>query len=228
MKTLNDKIIVVTGAGGRLAGAVEDVFREAGAQLVLVDQDMIRIQGRASSYDAPPIEINLTTLEGAKRMITQVKAQTGRIDGLIHLVGDLVFGEIASLEEEDFTRAFDSNVRTLFNVTKAVLPELLNAHEGFLAALASHDAWQRGGAGSSLFAASKSAVASFMRSLDLELKGNTINVSVVYPLGLIDTKLTGEAGYVAPRAIAQALLHAALADVGGRQLEVLVYPPRQA
>jgi NADP-dependent 3-hydroxy acid dehydrogenase YdfG len=37
MKTLNDKIIVITGVGGRLAGAVEDAFREAGAQLVLVD-----------------------------------------------------------------------------------------------------------------------------------------------------------------------------------------------
>ena len=228
MKTLRGKIIVITGAGGRLAGVVEDVFREAGAQLVLVDQEMIRIQGRAASYDAPSIEMDLTTLEGAKGMIAQIKAQTGRIDGLIHLVGELVFGDIASLEEADFNRAFDSNIRTLFNVTKAVLPELLNAHEGFLAALASHDAWQRGGAGTSLFAASKSAVASFMRSLDLELKGNTINVTIIYPLGLIDTKLTGEVGCVAPKAIAQALLHAALADEGGRQLEVLVYPPRHA
>jgi NADP-dependent 3-hydroxy acid dehydrogenase YdfG len=76
-------------------------------------------------------------------MITRVKAQTGRIDGLTHLVGDLVFGDILSLEEKDFTRAFDSNVRTLFNVTKAVLPELLHAHEGFLATVASHDAWDR-------------------------------------------------------------------------------------
>jgi NADP-dependent 3-hydroxy acid dehydrogenase YdfG len=226
MKTINDKIIVVTGAGGRLAGAVEDAFRAAGAQLVLVDQDMVRIQGRASSYDAPQIEVDLTTLEGAKRMITQVKAQTGRIDGLIHLVGDLVFGNILDLGEDDFTKAFDSNVRTLFNVTKAVLPELLKAHEGFLATVASHDAWRGGGAGTSLFAASKSAVASFMRSLDLELNTNTLNVSVVYPLGLIDTKLTGEPGCVSPKAVAQGLLHAALANEGGRQFEVLVYPPR--
>jgi NADP-dependent 3-hydroxy acid dehydrogenase YdfG len=226
MKTLCDKIIVVTGAGGAIAGAVEDAFRKAGAQLVLVDQDIIRIQSRASSYDSTPIEMDLTTFDGAKKMVESVKEQTGRIDGLIHLVGDIVHGDVLSLGDEAYTKTFDSNVRSLFNVTRAVLPELLKNDDGFLAALASQEARAGGAAGASLFAAAKSAVASFLRSLDLELKGSNVNVSVLYPLGAVDTKTTGAANSVAPKAIAQALVNAALAGEGGRQLEVFVSPPR--
>lgn len=226
MKTLCDKIIVITGAGGAIAGAVEDAFRKAGAQLVLVDQDIIRIQSRASSYDSTPITADLTTFAGAKDMLEKVKEQTGRIDGLIHLVGDVVYGDMLSLDDTAYTKTFDSNVRSLFNVTRAVLPELLKRDEGFLAALASQEARAGGAAGASLFAAAKSAVASFLRSLDLELKGSHINVSVVYPLGMVDTKTVHATNSVAPKAIAQALVNAALADEGGRQLEVFINPPR--
>lgn len=232
MTSLHDKIIVLTGAGGSIAGAVEEALAGRGARPALVDRDVVRIQGRAASYGVEPIASDLSSLAEARRVVAEVKRRAGRVDGLVHLVGDVVDGPLADLTPEDYDRAFDTNVRTLFHAIKAVLPELRQREEGFIGGIAAHEAWGGGAAGRGLFAASKSAVASLLRSLDRELEGTGISVGIVFPMGPVDTlgnrRRPAEGGpSIAPAAIAGAFVAAALADGGGRLVEVPVYPPRQ-
>ena len=147
MKTLNDKVIVITGAGGSIAGAVEEAFRHEGARLVLVDKDKVRIQGRSSSYGALALEADFTTLKNAQDVVKKVKEEMGHVDGLVHLVGEVVTGRVDAASEADYNHAFDTNMRTLFNAVKAVLPELLSREEGFIGGIASQEGLGRWGGG---------------------------------------------------------------------------------
>jgi NADP-dependent 3-hydroxy acid dehydrogenase YdfG len=233
MKTLKDKVIIITGAGGATAGAIIEAFHKAGARLLLVDRDALRIEGRASSYGLTPCQEDLLSFESAQRVVKEAKTQFSKVDGLVHLVGDVLTGSVLDTTFEDYTRVFQTNVRTLFDMTKAILPELVKRNEAFIAGIASREAWRGSAAGSSIFAAAKSAVATFLRSLDGELHQTGVGVSIIYPMGFIDTlhnrKTLGrskEHTFIHPESIAQALIDAALSGQGGRLLEMPVYPPR--
>lgn len=231
MKTLKDKVIVITGAGGAMAGAVTEGFYKAGARLLLVDRDAMRIEGRANSYGITPCQEDLMSFESAQRVVNEAKSRFSKVDGLVHLVGDVVTGSVLETSFEDYSRVFQTNMRTLFDMTKAILPELVKRDEAFIAGIASREAWRGSAANSSIFAAAKSAVATFLRSLDGELQQTGVGVSIIYPMGYLDTlhnrkTLGKKEPFIQPESIAQAILGAALSGQGGRLLEMPVYPPR--
>lgn len=233
MATLKNKVIVITGAGGSIATAVAQAFAREGACPFLVDRDGVRIQGIAASTSAPSLEADVTTPEGAACMVREAKAQLGKIDGLVHLVGDPARGSVATTPLEAYDQVFDTNVRSLFYATRAVLPELVSRNEGFIAGIASREAWGGGSRNAALFAAAKSAVAAFLRSLDAELQETNVNVSILFPMGAVDTPsnhrlFTGSLGetLIAPSVIAEAFVKVAQQSSGGRLLEVPIYPPR--
>lgn len=233
MKNLKDKAIVITGAGGTIAGAVQEALAEAGARPILVDRNAIRIQGRAESYGTIAIEEDLLTRASAERAAAAAREWMGRVDGLVHLVGDIVPGRLEDVSDEDFDQTFDSNVRTLFHTVRAFLPLLRESDEAFIASIGAKEAFRGGSPGATLFAAAKGAAATLLRSLDAELEGSSIRVSIVMPLGPIDTgngrdlpsDRRGDAP-ISPEAIGAAFRSAILASDGGRLLEVPIHPPR--
>jgi NAD(P)-dependent dehydrogenase (short-subunit alcohol dehydrogenase family) len=192
----------------------------------------------AHSYNTPAVEADLCSFENAQSVVAQAEAQFGRVDGLVHLVGEVVVGGIEEVTAADFERAFTTNVQTLFYAVKAVLPALLRREEGFIAGIAAQEAYGDRACGDraperSLFAAAKGAVASFLRALDAELQGTAIGVSIVFPMGMVDTRanrarLSEEAArhLIHPDALARAFVAAALSGEGGTLLELPVYPPR--
>ena len=134
-----------------------------------------------------------------------------------------------------YERLLDANVRTLVNATGAVLPGMLARGGGFVAGISSHVVWEGTGAASmSLYAAAKAAVAFYLRSVEREVRGAGVRVAVVYPLSPIDTPANRRsmpdadpAGWVAPAAIAEALLFAATRGPRGRitELPIGAAPP---
>jgi NADP-dependent 3-hydroxy acid dehydrogenase YdfG len=234
MRSLQNEVFIITGAGGAIAGSVAEAFAKAGADLVLVDRDKVRLQGLASSLGMLAIEADVGTIAGAEAMVRETQAQLGKVDGLVHLVGELMVEETRMDTAEAYDRIFDSNVRSLVYAVRAVLPGFLARGEGFIGGIASREAWDGGAAGSSLFAAAKSAVGAYLTSLDAELQGTQIDVSIVYPMGPVDTPSNSRLfkGYrrgrfIDPRRVAEAFLWAASRDEGGRLLEIPIYPPRQ-
>lgn len=233
MKTLKDKAIVITGAGGTIAGAVEETLADAGARPILIDRDVIRIRARADSFGTKAIEEDLLSAASAARAAGAALERMGRVDGLIHLVGDLVPGRLEEVGEADYDRAFDSNVRTLFHAVRAFLPLLRKRDEALIASLGAQQAYRHGSPGATLYASAKGAAATLLRSLDAELEGSSVDVTIVTPLAPVDTDggrdllgPDGADGWITPRAIAAAFRAAALAGEGGRLMEVHVHPPR--
>jgi NADP-dependent 3-hydroxy acid dehydrogenase YdfG len=239
MESLRGKVVVITGAGGAIAGAVADAFFEAGAAPALVDRDRLRVQGRANAYRTAAVESSLSTLLEAEAAMAAVVERQGTIHALVHLVGDRVAGPLEALDETAFDAVMGSNVRTLFLATKAALPYLRAHGEGFIGGIASQGAWMGGAAGSgasgsaAVFAAAKSAVGAFLHALDEELAGTDIQVGVCYPMGAVDTDVNrralgraSDARLIDPKRIGEAFVAAALSGIGGRLVAFPVHPPR--
>jgi NAD(P)-dependent dehydrogenase (short-subunit alcohol dehydrogenase family) len=237
MQTLRGKVVVITGAGGAIAGAVAEAFFESGATPALVDRDRLRVQGRANTFRGAAVESSLATLREAEAAMAAVAERQGAIHALVHLVGERATDPLESMSEEAFDTVMDSNVRTLFLATKAVLPYLRAQGDGFIGGIASKGGWMGGVAGGApnavAFAAAKGAVGAFLHALDRELASTNIQVGICYPMGAVDTnenrRALGRAGDVRlidPKRIGEAFVAAALSGVGGRLVEFPVHPPR--
>jgi NADP-dependent 3-hydroxy acid dehydrogenase YdfG len=231
---LTDRVVLVTGGGGAIAGSIVRTFAGAGARVVVVGHQLEHARAAAAEVGALPLAADLTTADGAAAMVRGALDGAGGIDALIHTVGGYAAGRIEELDATAYENMFDLNVRTLFHAVRAVLPELRARNGGFIAGFSSEPAWTGAAPGASLYAAAKSAVATFLRSLDGELAGTDISVSIVYPMGAVDTPANRRAmpgldpsTLIDPSEIAATLLHAATRSRRGRLLELPVFSARR-
>ena len=229
MEIATKGVYIVTGGGGAIAGPVAEVFREAGARLVLADRSAEAVAGRAEALGALAVVADLTDPAAAARMVTETVARYGRVDGLIHTAGAFAAAPAAEGGLELYEHLFAVNVRTLVCAVEAVLPRLLAQDAGFLAGFASSAVWRDGSPGIALYAAAKGAVALYLRSLEKELRDTGVGVAVVHPMAPVDTGANRRAmagadtsSWVDPAEIARALLFAATRPRRGRIFELPV------
>jgi len=227
MDVTTNGVYVITGGGGAIAGAVAEVFAAAGARLALVDVSVDAVRERAASLGALPLAADLRSLAAATAMAASVRARFGRIDGLVHTAGGFAMAAADAGDEALYERLFDVNVRTLFCAVRALLPAMLEEGGGFVAGLSSSAAWEGGAAGMALYAAAKGAVATYLRSLEKELRGRGVRVGIVYPLAPVDTPANRRempeadpATWVDAAEIGRALLFAATRSPRGRLFEL--------
>jgi NAD(P)-dependent dehydrogenase (short-subunit alcohol dehydrogenase family) len=232
---MHDRVYIVTGGGGAIARPILETFSAAGSVVVAADVRTTTLPAAVTSAGGFPLEADLATPVGAERLIREVLDRCGRIDGLVHTVGGFAMGRVHEVDPSQYDKVFDLNVRTLFHATRAVLPHFLDRGDGFLAAFSSMHARTGSAPGKALYGAAKSAVASFLHSIDEEVAGTGILVSVVYPMGSVDTPANRRdmpaedpATWIDPVQIAQALHFAATRSPRGRVLDLAIHPPRAA
>ena len=233
MGSLDGKVYLVTGGAGALAEAIAEVYTAEGAKLALIDRAAGRLDERAARFKALALTADLSAPESCAAAVSDTLVHYGRLDGLIHTVGGFHWGRVHEAPPEIYERMFDLNVRTLYNMVRAVLPILLGQCDGFIAGISSMTAWRGGSPGTALYTASKAAVTAFLRSLDPELQGTDIRIAIAYPMGSIDTPAnrmeTPDAdpdGFIDPLEIAQTLAFAASRGPRGRLLDLPIHPRR--
>jgi len=228
--TTNGTFIITGGAGG-IAASVARVFADAGARLALADIHAEPLRERAAALGALAVEADLMRPEDAARMVNETIGRYGSLDGVIHTTGGFAMAPAHQGDPDLYDRLFDLNVRTLVVAARAALPSLLE-NGGFLAAFSAMPAWNRsGGGGMSLYAASKAAVAAFLRAVDDEAGAHGVRTAVVYPMGVVDTPGNrrnmpdaDRSAWIDPAEIGRALLVAATGGAGGRLRELPVFP----
>lgn len=228
-----ERVIVITGAGGAIAQPIVRAFAGAGARVLLVDRTEALVHDLAAEIGGLGLAADLSTPAGAAAMVHAALAKWGRVDGLIHTVGAFAMGTVEASDAALYDRMFDLNLRTLFNALHAVVPPLRAQNDGFVAAFSSEPAWSGAAPGSALYGAAKAAVAHLLHSLDAELKGTGVRVTVLYPMGAVDTPANRRdmpdadpSRFIDPAQIAEALLFASTRSPRGRLLDLPVYPPR--
>jgi NAD(P)-dependent dehydrogenase (short-subunit alcohol dehydrogenase family) len=161
------RTVVITGAAGNLGRVVADAFREAGDKLVLLDAK------------------TGTDLLDPKSIQAAVE-KAGRIDVLCNIAGGFRMGSpVHETTDADWDFLFGLNVRSVVNMSRAVVPVMLRAGGGKIVNVGAFAA-QKGVAQMGAYIASKSAVIRLTETMAAELREKNINVNCVLPT-IIDT-----------------------------------------
>ncbi|MDG1891203.1 MAG: glucose 1-dehydrogenase [Verrucomicrobiota bacterium] len=139
---LDDKITLVTGAGSGIGKAIATLFAEAGAFVGVIDRDgsaaeattqsILASGGRSTSYT-----VDVADSEACLELAETIQESFGSIDILVNNAGIGHVGTLLETEGEDLDAMYAVNVRGVFNMTKAVLTDMIGAGQGNIINLAS-------------------------------------------------------------------------------------------
>ena len=211
------QVVLVTGAAGNLGGAVADAFRRAGARLILADRAPDRLPrlfpdlaGSADHYLATSVD--LTDENAVQAMVDEGLRRFGRIDVLVNAAGGYRGGTpLHETPLDAWDLMFSINARTVYVVSRAVVPAMLRQGSGKIVNVSARAALQAG-AKMGPYSAAKSAVLRLTEAMSAELKGAGIHVNCVMP-STIDTPENRESmpkadpnRWVTPEALADVIL----------------------
>ncbi len=194
MFDFKNKVVLITGAAGNLGQAVTAAFHEAGATLALADNRadrLTRLFGSLPHTFFLP-EVDVTNETAVTTMVDSVIAQFGRIDILCNVAGGFRMGPpLQDTSVETWELMLNLNARSVFLVSKAVIPHMLKNGSGKIVNVAARAA-MAGAARMAPYVVSKTAVVRLTESMAAELKQDRINVNCILP-GTIDTPENREA-----------------------------------
>jgi 3-oxoacyl-[acyl-carrier protein] reductase len=185
MKSLENKIAIVTGAGGGIGGAIADCFAREGAKVVIADIDVETANARAANIStqgatALAKTVDVTDKSSIRQMVQSTLQRWGRIDILVNVAGGAQIKPVIEMEESDWDHIIDMNLKSVFLCSQAVLPSMLEQHYGKIVSISSIYGFT-GNATRSSYAAAKAGVAVFTKSLALEVATDGINVNAIAP-----------------------------------------------
>ena len=191
---LDGKIALVTGASRGIGRAIAINLAKAGATVAInyagnvkaaeeVQQLIIEGGGKALLVQA-----DVAQAEAADAMVKKVMDAFGRIDILVNNAGITRDGLLMRLKESDWDAVINTNLKGVFNCTKAVTKPMMKQRVGRIVNMTSV-VGITGNAGQANYAAAKAGVIGFSKSTAKELASRGITVNMVAP-GFIDTDMT--------------------------------------
>ncbi|MDQ6662403.1 MAG: 3-oxoacyl-[acyl-carrier-protein] reductase [Chloroflexota bacterium] len=195
-KRLDGQTAIVTGAGRGIGRAIAQELAQTGANVVI---------NYATSADAAQelageieklgpktlvVKADVTDYDQVTEMIKKTIDTFGQIDILVNNAGITRDKTLKNMKKEQWDEVVRTNLDSLFNCTKQVLPFMLDRKYGRMVNISSFVA-QGGNIGQSNYAATKAGIIGFTKSLALEVSRNGITVNVVCP-GFTETDMLME------------------------------------
>jgi len=197
--SLENRVAVITGGTRGIGKGIALDLARHGAKIALAyrankgaAQNALR-QLQTVCSDCIAVETNIIEAVRAEQLIKTVADRYGRIDVLVNNVGEFRWGTLAESSIDEWMSIFDSNVMTVFHMSRAVLPIMRKGRWGRIINLGAVGAERAfGQAKISAYAAAKAAVVAMSRSLALEEAKNGITVNVVNPSNIDEKDITLE------------------------------------
>lgn len=187
-----ERVVVIGGAAGALAGATAEVFAANGWKLVLLARRP-HIDDLARRFPgADVVAVDLTAQQDVASAAAGILERHGRVDALLNLTGGFAMAEAASVSEPDLDSMLERNLYTAFHMTRALIPAMVERGEGFVLGVSARAALH-GGRRTTAYGAAKGAVTGYFRNLRAELAPHGVGVSLLFPMGTIDTPANREA-----------------------------------
>ena len=196
MKLLENKTVLITGASRGIGKGIATVFAEHGASVVFtystsVDAaNALEAELQALGVQAKGYQSNAADFEQAQELVENILADFSTIDVLINNAGITKDNLLMRISEEDFDKVIQVNLKSVFNLTKAVQRTMLKQRHGSIINMSSI-VGVKGNAGQSNYAASKAGIIGFSKSVALELGSRNIRCNVIAP-GFIETEMTAK------------------------------------
>ena len=196
MKLLENKTVLITGASRGIGRGIATVFAEHGANVVFTYSSSVDAANalekelQSLSVQAKGYQSNAADFYQAQELVEKVLADFSTIDVLINNAGITKDNLLMRISEEDFDKVIEVNLKSVFNLTKAVQRTMLKQRYGSIINMSSV-VGVKGNAGQSNYAASKSGIIGFSKSIALELGSRNIRCNVIAP-GFIETEMTAQ------------------------------------
>jgi len=194
MKLLEGKTAIITGASRGIGRGIALVFAQHGANVAFtysasaeaakaLEEELVAYGITAKGYQSNAADFN-----EAQKLAEDVLATFGAIDILINNAGITKDNLLLRISEEDFDKVIEVNLKSVFNMTKAVQKTMLKQRKGSIINMSSVVGLS-GNAGQSNYAASKAGMIGFTKSIALELGSRNIRCNAIAP-GFIETEMT--------------------------------------
>ncbi len=194
MNLLQGKTAIITGATRGIGKGIAEVFAQNGANVAftysssvdaakVLEKELNDLGIQAKGYQS-----NAADFDQAQELVKDVLETFGSIDILVNNAGITKDNLLMRMGEEDFDMVIEVNLKSVFNMTKAVQRTMLKQRKGSIINMSSV-VGVKGNAGQANYAASKAGIIGFSKSVALELGSRNIRSNVVAP-GFIETKMT--------------------------------------
>ena len=196
MKLLEGKTAIITGGSRGIGKGIALVFAQHGANIAFTYSSSVEsaktlekelsIHGvKIQSYQSNAADYN-----ESQDLVENVLTDFGSIDILVNNAGITKDNLLMRMGEEDFDKVIEVNLKSVFNMTKAVQRTMLKQRKGSIINMSSV-VGVKGNAGQSNYAASKAGIIGFSKSIALELGSRNIRSNVIAP-GFIETEMTAK------------------------------------
>ncbi|MFM2227554.1 MAG: 3-oxoacyl-[acyl-carrier-protein] reductase [Bacteroidota bacterium] len=194
MKLLEGKVAIITGASRGIGKGIAEVFAEHGATIAFTyassdekarafEAELAAKGAKAKGYKSDAADFN-----AAQTLVDEVVAEFGTVDILVNNAGITRDTLLMRMSEEQWDEVLRVNLKSVFNLTKAVIKPMLKARSGSIINMTSI-VGVTGNAGQANYAASKAGMIGFTKSVAQELGSRNIRCNAIAP-GFIETEMT--------------------------------------
>jgi NAD(P)-dependent dehydrogenase (short-subunit alcohol dehydrogenase family) len=185
MGRLDGKVSVITGAGSGIGQASARLFAREGARVVVADIDLAAARATVDEIteaggQAIAEKVDVTDQESTTALAERVVQRFERVDVLFNNAGIAGVGDVLETEPELFDRVMRVNVRGVYLMSRALVPQMIKQRSGSIINMSSGIA-EMGLARRVSYAASKGAVLSMTKSMQVDLAQFGIRVNALMP-----------------------------------------------
>jgi NADP-dependent 3-hydroxy acid dehydrogenase YdfG len=196
-KPLADSIALITGASRGIGLAIAHRLGNLGAKLALCARDAARLESAAAalrrhSFTVLPIAADVTRIHEIQNLVARTQSELGPIDILVNNAGIGRFAPIQNANDADWDDILDTNLKSVFQVSRAVLPSMIERKRGHIINISSL-AGKNTFAGGAIYCASKWGLMGLSGCMAEDLRSHGIRVSVVCP-GSVATDFSPHTG----------------------------------
>ncbi len=194
MKLLENKNVIITGATRGIGKEIALLFAQHGANIAFSylssDEQAKKLEEHLSSNSntIKAYKSDASDFASAYELYKNVLKEFTSIDVLVNNAGITKDGLLIRMSEEDFTKVMDVNMKSVFNMTKVVLPSMLKQRQGSIINMSSI-VGLKGNVGQANYSASKAGIIAMSKSLALEYAKKNITINCISP-GFIKTEMT--------------------------------------
>ena len=194
MKILKDKTAIITGATRGIGRGIAETFAKLGANVLFTytssSEKAKEIENELSKEGVivKGFKSDASNFQQCQELVEKITDQFPTIDILINNAGITRDNLLMRMQEEDFDKVIEVNLKSVFNMTKAIQRTMLKQRFGSIINMSSV-VGVKGNAGQSNYAASKAGIIGFSKSIALELGSRNIRCNVIAP-GFIETEMT--------------------------------------
>lgn len=189
---LEQKNVFITGSSRGIGLAIAHKFASLGANIVLNSRGEIseELLNEFKPYGVKVLAISgdVSDFTDAKRMVDKAIEGLGSVDVLVNNAGITQDTLMLKMTEEDFEKVLKVNLTGAFNMTQAVLKQMIKAREGAIINMSSVVGLM-GNIGQANYAASKAGLIGFTKSVAREVANRNVRVNAIAP-GMIESDMT--------------------------------------